>query len=125
MPNLICFDLPRDAKKYCLRGPQVQPDASYWHSGNCPFLCIVRPETLPEECRLPPYPNDPNVIADELEELRELASYRDDPTKVANFAPPRIRLGLSPLLQYRPAPLDFSTTDCGQSYDQLSVCRLS
>lgn len=91
MPNtpLICFDLPKDATQYCLRGPQVQPDASYWHSGPCPPLCIVRPEDLPEECHLDQYPTDPTIIQGELAELYELASYRDDPTKVASFEPGR------------------------------------
>ncbi len=102
---LICFDLPKDATQYRLRGPQVQPDASYWHSGACPSLCIVRPEDILNVCPLPAYPNVPAAINNELEELYELASLRDDPSQVASFVPGRRRLGISPLLQYRPAPL--------------------
>jgi hypothetical protein len=101
LPKCFNPEPPAPATEYSLRGPQVQPDASYWHTLPCPTLCVVRPEQLPEECKLPAYPTGATV-KNELEELYELASFRDDPARVANFAADRHRLGISPLLQYRP-----------------------
>lgn len=92
------------ATTYSLPGPQVQPDASYWHSGDCPTLCVVKPEDVLAVHPMPPYPGDAGT-AIELAELAELASLRDDPTQVAKPSGPAPRLGISPLLQYRPAAL--------------------
>lgn len=89
---------------YSLPGPQVQPDASYWHSGPCPTLCVVKPEDVLAVHPMPPYPAPPVVDA-ELAELAELASLRDDPGRVAKPGGPAPRRGISPLLQYRPAAL--------------------
>lgn len=62
MPAERCFQPLPIETRYSLRGPQVQPDASYWHTRPCRPLCIVRPEDL--DCRVRRYPRDPNVIAD-------------------------------------------------------------
>jgi hypothetical protein len=119
-PNPIrppgCPDPFGQLARYELRGPQVQPDASYWHLGGCPPLCVVPPDQAVAEC--PPEDEDQwwtfgraDVDA-EIEELFQLASLRDDPARVAGFPAGRERLGLSPLLQYRPpAP--------GLQYDRL------
>ncbi len=119
-PNPIrpptCTDPFGQLARYELRGPQVQPDASYWHLGSCPPLCVVRPDEAVAHC--PPDDEDEwwtfgtDDVDAEIAELFELASFRDDPTRVAGFANDRPRLGLSPLLQYRPpAP--------GLQYDRL------
>jgi membrane-associated phospholipid phosphatase len=109
MPQRVepCFPLPPPTSdRYSLEGPQVQPDASYWHTPPCPTLCVVRPDDLPDECKPPPYPHDEDVLQDELDELKELKELRDKPCAEGNFNPPeRRRLGLSPLLQLRPQPL--------------------
>jgi hypothetical protein len=105
MPAERCFQPLPIETRYSLRGPQVQPDASYWHTRPCRPLCIVRPEDL--DCRVRRYPRDPNVIADELQELHELKQLRDDPQAVAGRLDDlrQRRLQLSPLLQLRPPPL--------------------
>ena len=91
---------PEKAAQYGLRGPQVQPDASYWHTGDCPTLCVVRPEDVVDDCGLDPY--TAADVTEEILELHELASLRDDPTRLADFTPGRERMGISPLLQLRP-----------------------
>lgn len=89
---------------YSLRGPQVQPDASYWHDGACPTLCVVRPTEVLATYAVPPYPTGAAVDL-ELAELAALASLRDDPAQVADPTGTFPRRGVSPFLQYRPAPL--------------------
>jgi PAP2 superfamily len=102
--------------RYELRGAQVQPDASYWHLGACPPLCVIPPDEAVGAC--PPDPQDQwwtfgaNDLQAEIQELFDLASLRDDPTRVADSTPERQRLGLSPLLQYRPPA-------AGLLYDRL------
>jgi membrane-associated phospholipid phosphatase len=107
-----CFDRlpglpqgPPPPASYGLRGPQVQPDASYWHTPPCRPLCIVRPEDL--NCPVRKFPPDNVVVGSEIPELHELKQLRDDPQAVAgNFGnSQRRRLQLSPLLQLRPPPL--------------------
>ncbi len=107
-----CFCPPSVHPTYSLLGPQVQSDASYWHIGDCPTLCVVRPKDLlvegdPLRCVVRGYPTDQNVIDEELRELHELAQRRDDPEAVAGRLgdPIRRRLQLSPLLQLRPPPI--------------------
>jgi PAP2 superfamily len=96
-----CFDPVQPTAQYSLPGPQVQPDAGFWHLPPCPRLCIV----LPTEVAAPPQYTGFN-LADELDELHELAQLRDDRDAVANWNPPeRRRLDISPLLQLRPPPL--------------------
>lgn len=96
-----CFESFGPADHYGLPGPQVQPDAGFWHLPPCPRLCIV----LPTQVTTPPPFSDFDEV-DELDELKELAQLRDDPQAVANWNPPnRRRLAISPLLQLRPAPL--------------------
>jgi hypothetical protein len=89
---------------YSLPGPQVQPDASYWHDGACPTLCVVRPVDVLATHTMPPHPTG-GAVDVELAELAALASLRDDPTQVADPTGPAPRQGLSPFLQFRPAPL--------------------
>ncbi|HEX4965034.1 MAG TPA: hypothetical protein VF173_29770, partial [Thermoanaerobaculia bacterium] len=74
------------------------------------------------ECYFPPYPTDPKIVTDEIAELKELASLRDNPAALANPVPGnplptgevgphepvlgnRRRLAISPFLQLRPQPL--------------------
>jgi len=115
--------------QYALRGPQVEPEASFWSISPCPLPSVIRIEDLnkvaddPEhELYFPPYPTDPAILADEIAELNELASLRDDPAALANPAPgnplptgavgphgpvlgSRRRLAISSFLQLRPQPL--------------------
>ncbi len=99
--------------QYNLRGPQVEPEASFWTIAPCPVPCVVRiPELLKvtdnpkHDCYFPPYPTDPAILADEIAELNELASLRDNPAALANPVPGnRHRLAISPFLQLRPQPL--------------------
>lgn len=107
-----CPALPRQTA-YSLRGPQVEPEAGFWAVGDCcPPLCTVRMDDLvaitddPTNPRFfPPYPTDGAVVRDEIAELIELASLRDDPGAVASGRPCRERRDVSPFLQYRPQPL--------------------
>ena len=99
-----CFEPPSPASEYGLRGPQVAPEASYWHTEPCPPLCIVRPREL--GCTVRKFPDD-SVTISELDELHQLKQLRDDPQAVAGNLgdKKRRRLQLSPLLQLRPQPL--------------------
>jgi hypothetical protein len=125
--------IPPPPFQYNLRGPQVEPESSFWTVSPCPLPCVVRIKDLlvktddpRSECYFPPYPTDPNVLQNEISELIELASLRDEPGALANPAPgdqqpsssvedvfplvvppygSRRRLGISPFLQMRPLPL--------------------
>jgi PAP2 superfamily len=115
-PPAHCFQPVPSQTQYSLRGPQVQPDASYWHTPPCRPLCIIRPEDLlkkkkpkptdPPHCPVRSYPNPTDTLA-ELQELHELKQLRDHPRAIAgNLSDPkRRRLQLSPLLQLRPPPI--------------------
>ncbi len=126
MPNLCCGNLngpgPLEVPwpppiplhpMYDLRGPQVEPEAGFWTINPCAVPCIVRIQDLivktddPENpCYFPDYPTDLEIVTAEIEELKELASLRDDPGALANPASPnRQRLAISPFLQLRPQPL--------------------
>jgi hypothetical protein len=103
---------PPEAAEYSLRGPQIQPGASYWSLTPCPLPCVVGIEELTQHtddpndpCYFPPYPTDPGVVDDELAELHELAQLRDNPEAVASNNPRRRRLGISQFLQLVPQPL--------------------
>lgn len=98
------------APPYNLRGPQVEPTAAFWTM--CRVPCVVRIEDLArrtdnpkDECYFPPYPAKASVVRDEIDELVELASLRDDPGAVYSNEPGRRRRQISPLLQARPQPL--------------------
>jgi hypothetical protein len=56
-------------------------------------------------CYFRPYPTDPSVLRDEIEELIELASLRDDPEAVFSTQYRRERKQVSPFLQLRPQPI--------------------
>ncbi len=98
---------------YDLRGPQVEPESSFWTISPCAVPCIVRISDLiaktddpANPCYFPDYPTDANVVSGEIEELIELASLRDDPEALANpTSTNRRRLAISPFLQLRPQPL--------------------
>jgi hypothetical protein len=92
---------------YSLPGPQVEPSASYWTDApNCPVPCVVTIADLEASgFGLPNYPTNAAILADELAELRELASLRDDPEALVSNTPGRRRRPLSAFLQLRPQPL--------------------
>ena len=99
-----------DVPEYNLRGPQVEPEAAFWTI--CRVPCVIRIEDLTKEtddeaseCFFPPYPTEASVVRDELDELIELASLRDDPDAISSTEPRRERRGISPFLQLRPQPL--------------------
>lgn len=107
-----CPPLSPVRDKYGLRGPQVEPEASFWAIGDCGQLCTIRIEDLVKFTDdpanphfFPPYPTNDDVIRDEIAELIELASVRDDPEAVFSRVPCRERRDISPLLQYRPPPI--------------------
>jgi PAP2 superfamily len=96
-PPLIC-------DTYDLRGPQVEPAASYWTE--CRPPCVVTISDLQAQgFALPPYPIYPGPADDEIEELIELSSLRDDPEAIVSNLPNRRRRRISPFLQLRPQPL--------------------
>lgn len=112
--DAFCTDL------YDLRGPQVEPEASYWLEcgvvGDCP---VPRPITVKElETKFPggytPYPTNPVALRLEIEELIMLARLRDEPAIFGHEPPPLasrgsdlmgLRLPLSMFLELRPQPL--------------------
>lgn len=98
---------PRD--EYDLRGPQVEPGASYWLL--CPAPCAVhireiteRTDNPDDPCYFPPYPGEEETRA-EIPELKELACLRDDPEAIFSNERGRERMGLSLFLRLRPQPL--------------------
>lgn len=91
--------------RYKLKGPQVTPSAGYWTMGPCAIPCVVRvSELLPitdnprnnNLCYFKPYPSDPTVIQNELDELKDLATKRNNPLPAGT---------ISKFLQLRPPPL--------------------
>jgi len=101
------------ADEYKLKGPQVEPEASYWN--HCPRPCPVSVEDLIAVTDdknnprfFPPYPHDQKTIKAELQELRDLAARREDPTQLVSTRPGRERLPISLFLQLRPVPLGAS-----------------
>jgi PAP2 superfamily len=116
---------PKCPEKYDLRGPQVEPETSWWlHclSGQC---AVPRPPTEKELVSglsgrglLSPvhnYPNDPATLRREIQELLILARLRDEPPAIAHTPPPPkkedkrepiegLRLPLSMFLMIRPQP---------------------
>jgi hypothetical protein len=90
--------------RYKLNGPQVSTGAAYWTTGPCAIPCVVRVSELlpitdnPEntKCYFKPYPSDPAVIQNELQELKDLAANRDNPLPAGT---------ISKFLQLRPPPL--------------------
>ncbi|MEA2564321.1 MAG: hypothetical protein QOH06_5825 [Acidobacteriota bacterium] len=100
---------PPPPAEYCLRGPQVEPAASYWLL--CPAPCAVPIQQITEitdnpdsECYFPPYP-DENVTKGEVAELKDLACLRDEPEALFSDRKGRERKGLSLFLRLRPQPL--------------------
>jgi hypothetical protein len=112
-PPSECLALPSQPT-YKLPGPQIEPEASFWTIGKCKVPCVidicrltrVTDDPNPNNpCFFPPFPTDPAVVRDEIEELVELASLRDDPDALVSTKPCRERREISPFLQYRPQPL--------------------
>lgn len=105
---------------YDLRGPQVEPEASYWLEcdvvGDCP---VPRPIKVKElETKFPggytPYPTNPVILRLEIEEIIMLGRLRDEPSIFGHEPPPLssrgsdpmgLRLPLSMFLELRPQPL--------------------
>jgi hypothetical protein len=69
---------------YALRGPQIEPEAAFWTI--CRLPCLVRIEDLAKRTDTrttsAPYPTQASVVKDEIDELIELASLRDDPDAI-------------------------------------------
>src|SRR3954453_22841994 len=108
-PEISCPPL------YDLRGPQVEPEVSYWLEcgivNGCP---VPRPITIEElRHKLPsfdPYPTGQAALRRELEELVMLARLRDESAILGHEParerePQQARLPLSMFLQLRPQPL--------------------
>lgn len=100
---------PQAAPEYNLRGPQVEPAASYWLL--CPAPCTPSIQQITERtddeknpCYFPPYPDD-KVTRQEIDELKELACRRDDPEALFSTERGRERKGLSMFLRLRQQPL--------------------
>lgn len=95
--------------RYGLRGPQIEPEAAFWTL--CEVPCVVRIRDLVKltdelgDCYFPEYPTDEDTLREELDELLELASLRDEPDALVSYQPGRERKGISPLLQLRPQPI--------------------
>jgi membrane-associated phospholipid phosphatase len=100
---------------YALKGPQVEPESSYWLECDLVNGCPVpRPITEAElKSKFPSfkkYPNDQDSLKRELEELVMLARLRDEPAILGHEPandqePQQARLPLSMFLQLRPQPL--------------------
>lgn len=88
---------------YNLFGPQVEPKAACW-GNHAPSLHVVMPNEVTPIVGFPPYPTG-TVANDELDELRELALLRDDPTALHSNTPGKERRRISFLLQMRPPAL--------------------
>ena len=103
--------VPVPTPRYNLRGPQVDPEAAFWTI--CQVPCVIRIRDLvrrtdnPDnaECFIEPFPTNSDVLRDEIDELLELASLRDDPDALFSNQPRRERRAISPFLQLRPQPI--------------------
>jgi len=100
---------PPPPAAYGLRGPQIEPAASYWLL--CPAPCVPRITDITaitdnprSPCFFPPYPDEATTIR-EVAELKELACLRDDPEALFSDEPRQQRLGLSMFLRLRQQPL--------------------
>jgi membrane-associated phospholipid phosphatase len=129
------FDCPA---RYDLRGPQVEPESSFWldciEKGKCP---APRPVTIAElrsrvNPAAHPYPTNANELEAELEELVVLARQRDEGAAVAHVPcdskdtrdVQRLRLPLSMFLQLRPQPLgSVINTARGDSFPVINTGR--
>jgi PAP2 superfamily len=95
-------------QKYELKGPQIEPAASYWN--HCPSLRVVEIDRL-KGIRFDPYPVGEATLVGEIEELVYLSARRDDPKSlVGDFQgrPGTKRLAVSRFLNdpaFRPPPL--------------------
>lgn len=113
---------PTPHPEYALRGPQVEPSASYWLL--CPAPCAPALHEITDltddpnnkECYFPPYPGA-DETAKEIQEIKELACLRDDPEAILSTRAGRERKGLSLFLRLRPQPLGavFNTLRRGDS----------
>ena len=102
---------PASARVYGLPGPQVEPDGSFWTIDPAPLPTVPRMSELIKRTDdpdhpwyFPPYPDDQQT-RDEIQELKVLASLRDDPEALAAPEAAQPRLGICPFLQLRPQPL--------------------
>jgi len=96
--------------EYNLLGFQVEPAAGYWL--RCAAPCPVSLDTLraitddpKNPDYFPPYPTDSASIQEELCELEELVTLRDEPYRIQGTEKGRERLPLSLFLHLRPQPL--------------------
>jgi membrane-associated phospholipid phosphatase len=113
-------DVPCTPPEYALKGPQVEPNASFWN--HCPQLRMVSLEELTaitddqaNPGYFPPYP-DPcsdegkELIKKEFDELLFLADHRDDPCALVGpcTLPTRCdSLGTQPCSFVNPLPFAF------------------
>jgi membrane-associated phospholipid phosphatase len=129
-PNVIC------PPHYDLRGPQVEPESSYWLDCDIVNGCPVpRPVTIAElKTKLSNftgdhYPNDQPTLRMELEELVMLARLRDEPAILGHepandHEPQQARLPLSLFLQLRPQPLGaVINTARGEAFPVINTGR--
>ena len=115
---MTCVETPYPCivPEYALKGPQVEPEASYWN--HCPQLRLV---SIDELTRItddpgnpgyfPPYPNPctpdgEDIIQRELEELLELQRLRDDPCALENSDDCRV-MSKRPCYYVNPLPSAF------------------
>lgn len=100
---------PPPCGEYALRGPQVEPAASYWteDSYGCPVPpCVVTiGDILAAGCAPAHYPTAAAEIAAEIQELVDLASLRDEPGAVVSTVQGWERRRISPFLHLDPQPL--------------------
>jgi len=102
---------PSPAARYRLAGPQVEPDAALWTVEPCPVPSVIRVADLQRRTDdegdpwyFPPYPGRAET-ENEIEELLELASLRDDQAALNGGSGQLRRLAVSPFLLLRPPPL--------------------
>jgi membrane-associated phospholipid phosphatase len=119
-PGATTSEKVKCPSEYDLRGPQVEPEASWWIECRGPKgdLCpLPRPVTLDEflgrvDLKKHPFPTDADTKLAEIEELIMLARLRDEPAALAHKPetteitkePQQLRLPLSVFLQLRPQP---------------------
>jgi len=94
---------PAHATAYNLPGPQVDPAASYWTE--CHVPCVVSLDEVRAHCTPGPYPTQPAVLEEEIAELLDLASLRDDPAALVSTVKGKERRAISAFLQLRPQPI--------------------
>lgn len=93
---------------YNLEGIQVEPESAYWTEGNPAPLRVIEVSEVVNlvvnnsDFRIDPYPIDPTALAIEIDEIKNLEAWRDDPNKLVEPLGPIVRRPISAFINTIP-----------------------